>query len=104
MYKHYNLNIVHHNLILKYANNNIAPGKIGVPSTVQSGNRELTYKWVTIMATMSFLTMLLMNKDNNTSNSPIYIELSKEEFNDFHFNSMESIYIKFDTNNLLLLY
>lgn len=50
------------------------------------------------------LILTNMNKDNNTSNSPIYIELSKEEFNDFHFNSMESIYIKFDTNNLLLLY
>lgn len=43
------------------------PGKtqtmaVAVYSAVQSGNRELAYKWVTIMATMSFLTMLLMNK------------------------------------------
>ena len=43
------------------------PGKtqtmaVAVYSAVQAGNRELAYKWVLIMASMSFITMVLMNK------------------------------------------
>lgn len=43
------------------------PGKtqtmaVAVYSAVQAGNRELAYKWVIIMASMSFATMLLLNK------------------------------------------
>ncbi len=43
------------------------PGKtqtmaVAVYSAVQAGNRELAYKWVIIMASMSFITMVLMNK------------------------------------------
>ena len=43
------------------------PGKtqtmaVAVYSAVQAGNRKLAYKWVIIMASMSFITMLLMNK------------------------------------------
>lgn len=42
------------------------PGKtqtmaVAVYSAVQSGNRELAYKWVIIIALMSFATMILMN-------------------------------------------
>lgn len=42
------------------------PGKtqtmaVAVYSAVQSGNRELAYKWVIIIAIMSFVTMILMN-------------------------------------------
>lgn len=43
------------------------PGKtqtmaVAIYSAVQSGNRTLAYKWVTIMVAMSFLTILIINK------------------------------------------
>jgi molybdate transport system permease protein len=43
------------------------PGKtqtmsVAVYSAVQAGNRALAYRWVAIMAIMSFITILLMNK------------------------------------------
>lgn len=42
------------------------PGKtqtmaVAVYSAVQSGNRELAYKWVMVIALISFVTMILMN-------------------------------------------
>ncbi len=52
------------------------PGKtqtmaVAVYSAVQAGNRELAYKWVIIMATMSFVTILLMNKFESSQVSKI---------------------------------
>ncbi|MEW8974479.1 MAG: molybdate ABC transporter permease subunit [Tissierellaceae bacterium] len=43
------------------------PGKtqtmsVAIYSAVQSGNRQLAYKWVILMATISFFIMILMNK------------------------------------------
>jgi molybdate transport system permease protein len=43
------------------------PGKtqtmsVAIYSAVQSGNRQLAYKWVILMAAISFFIMILMNK------------------------------------------
>ncbi|WP_353096966.1 molybdate ABC transporter permease subunit [Tissierella praeacuta] len=43
------------------------PGKtqtmaVAVYSAVQAGNRTLAYKWVAVMVTISFITILIMNK------------------------------------------
>lgn len=47
------------------------PGKtqtmaVAVYSAVQAGNRSLAYKWVAIMVTISFITIFIMNKYENS--------------------------------------
>lgn len=47
------------------------PGKtqtmaVAIYSAVQGGNRALAYRWVAIMASISFITILIMNKFENT--------------------------------------
>jgi molybdate transport system permease protein len=52
------------------------PGKtqtmaVAVYSAVQAGNRELAYKWVTVMVIISFITILIMNKYETVNFSKI---------------------------------